>query len=145
MSLILTVSARAQKPPVAANQLRQSNSTVEWDFDSVKVADVDCDGRPDTIVLGAEQNNVVIGVVSGSADGQPQVLRFHLGRDTQDGFCALPKTIKVSPLKCDSDGGNLPGCKEIKGCKEFSVPDGECDSFNFYWDATHRTVAWWRR
>ena len=143
-TLTLTVSAGAQQSPGAAYQLQKSNPSVEWNKATAKVADVDCDGKPDSIMLGSEPNSVVVGLVFGDSDKKPQVLRFQVRRDTQDGFCGIPSTIETSPLKCESDGGSLPGCKPIKGCMAFSVRDPECDSLNFYWDATHSMLAWWR-
>jgi len=46
--------------------------------------------------------------------------------------------IKTSLLNCAD-------CKPTKGCHSFTVIDDECDSFNFYWDSSRRTLAWWRQ
>jgi hypothetical protein len=62
--------------------------------------------------------------------------------DTQDGFCAFPTRIEISPLQCAIDDGPLLGCKPIKGCQAFTVVDDECDSFNFYWDFSHKSLRW---
>jgi len=123
--------------------LQQFRPSTNWNSASAKVADVDCDAKPDTVTLGSEKGKVVIGVVWG-AHKQPQLFVFPIRRDKQDGFCVALKKIDVMPIDCESDGGSLPGCKVTKGCKAFSVSDGECDPFNFYWDATQKKLAWWR-
>jgi len=126
------------------SELRKTHPTVKWISKPTLVADVLCDGRPDTVILGSEKNNVVVGVVSGARPHKTQVLSFPIGTATQDGFCAFPVRIETSPLICEPDIGPLPGCKPIKGCHSFTVIDDECDSFNFYWDSSRQSLAWWR-
>lgn len=140
-----TSHAQTSKAASAVEMLRKARPTISWNAKSAKVADVDCDSKPDTVVLGSENGNVVVGVVWG-ASKQPQISVFPLRRDTQDGFFEAPTKVEVSPLDCDSDElGPLPGCKVIKGCKAFSLSDDECDPFNFYWDSTHKKLEWWRQ
>lgn len=57
----------------------------------------------------------------------------------------MPTRVEISPHDCDSGEGPLPDCKVSRSCKDFSVVDDDCDSFNFYWDSTHKKLAWWRR
>ena len=137
------VTAQTPSPRSAVNVLHRSNPAVAWDITSAKIADVDCDGHPDTLMLGYEKDQVAVGIVPGSKR-QPQVLLFPIKAGRQDGFCAKPQAINISPLSCDDDGGPLTGCKVIAGCEEFSIPDEGCDAFNFYWDASRATVAWRR-
>ncbi len=129
----------------AQTALHKSNPTVSWNVSSATTADVDCDGKPDTVMLGSEKDKVVVGVVWGASAKQSQIFVFPVRGDTQDGFCSNPKTIEVSPLDCQSNDGPLPGCKAATGCKAFSILDDGCDSFNFYWDSSRGTLAWWRR
>jgi hypothetical protein len=144
--LILGVFSIAQMSgsEAAATALRKSRPTVSWNVGSAKMADVDCDGKPDTVMLGSEKGKVVVGVVWGSPAKPPQILVFAVSAAAQDGFCSNPKTINVSPLDCQSNYGPLPGCKVVPACKEFSIPDNDCDPFNFYWDSSRGNLAWWR-
>jgi len=136
-------ASRAQTAVTAVDSLRRVRPSTTWNVASARTADLDCDGKPDTVVWGAEDGRVVVGVVWG-AHRQPEVLAFPINGGRQDGFCAAPKRIDVSPLDCESPQGPLPGCKASKGCKAFSLDDGECDPFNFYWDAARQKLAWWR-
>lgn len=144
--LILPGFASAQaKSQVAATTLQKSNAAVNWNVSLAQTADVDCDDKLDTVMLGSEKGKVVVGIVWGSPAKQPQILMFPLDSGRQDGFCSNPNTIKISPLSCESSNGPLSGCKVRLGCKEFSVLDNQCDPFNFYWDSSRSTLAWWRQ
>ena len=87
------------------------------------MADVTCDEKPDTVVLGSEKNDVIIGIVSGTPPNKTQVFSFPVRGGTQNGFCAFPTRIEISPLDCEAEGGALPGCKPIKACRAFTVID----------------------
>jgi hypothetical protein len=67
-------------------------------------------GKFDSVVLGSQKDVVVIGVVSGAHPDKVQLFSFPIRRDTQDGFCAVPKRIEASPLDCETDEGPLPRC-----------------------------------
>ena len=136
--------AQTSKSVASIDALRHSHPTITWDTKSAKVADVNCDGKLDTIVLGSEKNNVVVAVLSGAPSVAPSLFTFPVNQHTQDSFCSVPKRIEISPLDCASDEGTLPGCKQYKGCRAFSVVDDDCDSFHFYWDSSRKTLAWWR-
>ena len=140
---VFGASIHAQKTTGPIDVLRHSRPSTSWDSASAKTADVDCDGKPDTVMLGSDKGKVVVGVVWGTHK-QPQLFVFPIRRDQQDGFCVAPKRIEVTPIDCESDEGSLPGCQATKGCKAFSLSDDECDPFNFYWDAARKKLAWWR-
>ena len=142
--LVASSTAQVSTTGVAVSELRKSHPSVNWNSKSATVADVTCDGKPDTVILGSEKNNVVVGVVSGANPTKIQVFSFPVSRSAQDAFCAVPTRIEVLPLDCESEGGALPGCKPVKACRAFTVIDGECDPFNFYWDSSRKSVAWWR-
>jgi hypothetical protein len=141
---LVSASAQVSKTEVAVSELRKSHPAVKWNRKSATVADVTCDGEPDTVILGSEKNNVVVGIVSGAHPNKTQVFSFPVSGATQGGFCAFPTRIEVSPLNCESEGGALPGCKAIKACQAFTLIDDECDPFNFYWDSSRKALAWWR-
>ena len=125
-------------------ELRKTHPTVKWRSQPIAIADVLCEGKPGTVVLGSGKNDVVVGVVSGLRQHKTEVLSFPIRSQTQNGFCGVPVRIKVYPRDCETDLGALPGCKPIKDCRSFSVIDDECDSFNFYWDSSRRAIRWWR-
>jgi hypothetical protein len=145
--LILDRTAVAQQAAseAALKKLQASNPSAHWNSKSAETADVDCDGKLDTILLGSEGDKVVVGIVWGSPARPPQMFSFPINSSAQDGFCSKPSSIRLSALDCGTDGATLPGCKAIAGCKEFSIPDNNCDAFRFYWDSSRRAVAWWRR
>lgn len=143
VGIFLAVASAQVSRTEAISELRKTHPKVKWTNKST-TADVFCDAKPSTIVLGSEKNDVVIGVVSGTHPRKIQVLSFPIRPDTQDGFCAFPTRIETSTLDCETDDGDLPGCKPIKGCQAFQVIDDECDSFNFYWDSSRQSLGWWR-
>lgn len=141
----LVAAAQGSGSQRAVNALRKVNPSVDWNASSAKTADFDCDGKADTVMIGFEKGRAVVGVVWGSPKKYPQILTFPVGTPTQDGFSSQPKTINVSRLDCKTEDGRLlPGCKTAPECKAFSIPDDEADPFNFYWDSSHGTLAWWR-
>jgi hypothetical protein len=142
----MTLCAAGQNPNGSAlHFLTHDHPSVRWDEKSARVADVTCDGTPDTVVFGSESAKVWVGVVSPKHERNPQLLSFPLATHSQDSFCAVPVRIELEPFDCDADGEKLPGCKPVKSCRTFSVADDECDSFHFYWDSARRTIRWWRR
>jgi hypothetical protein len=146
IAALLAASANAQvsKTDDMVSKLQKSHPEVSWNSKSAILADVTCDGKFDAVVLGSQKHTVVIGVVSGAHPDKVQLFSFPIRRDTQDGFCAVPKRIEASPLDCETNEGSLPGCKHVKGCRGFTVMDEECDSFNFYWNSFSKSIAWWR-
>ncbi len=148
--LVPAVSAFAQ-PSVetALNALRSTRPSVSWDEKSAVVADVTCDGIPDTLLIGYQPDKVWLGVVNVTRRKSTSVIAtfaFLIGKPAQDSFCAVPVRIETAPIDCDTEEkGALQGCKPIKGCREFSLLDGACDSFHFYWDSARKRLTWWRR
>jgi hypothetical protein len=140
---VASVNAQMSKPQVV-DELRKLHPSVKWNSKSAIVADVTCNGKLDTVILGSEKNNVIVGVVSGAFPNKTQVFSFPVTAGTQGGFCAFPTRIEISPLDCKSDNGALPGCKAVKACQKFTVIDNECDPLNFYWDSSRKSFAWWR-
>jgi hypothetical protein len=116
---------------------------VIWHVKSAQTADVNCDGRPDTILLGTARNRVWAAIIPGGG-GKPQTMEFPVAPGFQSGFCGVPKRINIEPLSCSSEDGPLDGSKPVRSCKAFSLDDGECDPFNFYWDSRHKRMRWWR-
>ena len=129
----------------AISTLRKAQPSVRWDKKSVVVADFTCDGRPDRIAVGyGKDESVWVGFIQRGA--RPITMQFPVGRHSQDSLCSTPVRLETSSLVCsDQEMGDLPGCKEVKGCSGFSVVDDSCDSFHFYWNASRKELVWWRR
>lgn len=144
IGVVLAGYAKANPAEQALAALKKAHPEITWNEKSEVSADVNCDGKPEVIVLGSEKDQVVVAVVPSENSEKQQLLRFPTRSSTQDAFCAIPTKIHLSPLDCDSDEGPLSGCKPTKRCKEFTVVDDECDPFNFYWDASRKKLAWWR-
>ena len=136
--------AQTQSLKSAFVALERSSPFIQWNINSAKEGDVDCDGKPDTVMLGSKKNGVAVGIVWGSPAKKPEVLLFPIGSDAPDAFCSGPSSIHLSPIECQAETGPLPGCKMVQGCKEFSVTDDECDPFNFYWNSSRKALGWWR-
>ncbi len=144
--VIFSIALNAQMEPKAAvHLLQQSHPEINWNVDSTTQGDFDCDGKKDTVVLGAQQEKVAVGVVWGEQGKRHTVSVFPLHSTSQDGFCSVPKRVELTLHDCDSGDGMLPGCKVSRSCKDFRVIDDDCDAFNFYWDSEHKQLEWWRR
>jgi hypothetical protein len=143
--MIASIALRAQTAVKSAiHVLQQAHPEIHWNTSSAQTADIDCDGKPDTVLLGEQGEKVAVGVVWGR-DKHPDLFTFPLHSASQDGFCSIPKRIEVVAHDCDSGGGILPGCKAARSCKDFRVMDDDCDAFNFYWDSEHKLLVWGRR
>ena len=116
---LLGSEAAAQTEPAAALKvLHTANDKVRWDAKAAVVADVTCDGVPDTVAVGYESGSVWLGVVPGIKSakmGKAMTIRFLLGKQTQDSFCDVPVRVEVYPIECENEDGSLPGCKAVKG------------------------------
>ena len=129
----------------AISTLGKAQPSVRWDEKSVVVADITCDGKPDQIAVGYGQDESVwVGLIQ--RGGHPITMQFPVGKHSQNSLCSTPVHLETSSLVCsDEEMGDLPGCKEVKGCSAFSVVDDSCDSFHFYWNASRKKLVWWRR
>lgn len=126
--------------------LQAKQPAVEWQAASAMRMDVICDGKPDQALLGYGRDRTVwLGVVA-AGRATPLLLRFRLGGEGQDAFCASPVRLTAGPLHCsDEDAGTLPGCRERPGCATLVLDDEQCDAIRVYGDSTHKKLRWWRR
>lgn len=148
----LVVTEAAQPLPIRqamAFLVTQSGHGTVWNAKSAIVADVTCNGKPDTIIVGRRHRAVLIGVVSESEQGKPKtpiIVEFPTNHPIgQNAFCGTDVHIEKERLVCKTgDGVPLAGCRPVRGCSAFRADDGECDSFHFYWDSKRKALTWWR-
>lgn len=149
LSLVLilepAIAAQISQTTAAVNALQKASPAVDWNVGSAKTADIDCDGKADTVMLGSQKDQVVVGVVWASSQRRPQILSFPIGVQSQDSFTSHPNTIDTQPLdRMTNDRRPLSGCRTVPGCMAVTVPDDGSDPFNFYWDASEGKLTWWR-
>jgi hypothetical protein len=146
--MVLEVAAAAQgvRSDDATAAFRKMDPPVQWNVASAEIADVDCDGKPDTVMLGYTKDEVAVGIVFAAPGKKPQLFTFPIQAGATFGFCVKPERIKVSPLICESSNGTvLSGCKATEGCKAFSIANTGCDPFYFYWNSSIGTVSSWQQ
>jgi hypothetical protein len=68
-SLAATQESRAMN---ALATLHKLNGSVSWNLSTATAADVDCDGKLDTVLLGSEKDKVAVGIVFSSPESKVQ-------------------------------------------------------------------------
>jgi hypothetical protein len=138
------MAAESAPGSAALAVLGKSWPAVVWNAQSVVAADIRCTGGRDHLALGrGKDGQAWVGLVARGA--RPMALRFPVGTEAQNAFCTAPVRIVVTPQTCrDAAGDKLAGCRPVRGCAVFAVEDDSCDAIRFYWDATSKTLRWWR-
>ena len=125
-----------------------SRAPIQWDLARAVTADVTCDGHPDILVLGYQgKSQVWLSVRQGNIQGRPLMapMAFPVGTETDNAFCQTPVQIQSYPLECKGDNGPIPNCQPKADCQGFTLSDGACDGFHFYWNNQTGQLNWWRR
>jgi hypothetical protein len=128
-------------PRTAVDVVRQKDSTVEWNAQSLLEADLDQDGRADYALLGSRKDRVVVGIVHGPlAAGTPVwTLEFPWKGGGEDALCSPDAKIAVEPLgdeaKTRRRGGQGVG---------LNLHDDKCDAFHIFWNPEKKKFEWWR-
>ena len=111
---------------------------------AVGTADMDGDGKPDQIYLGACVDKGGFAVV---ILGQMRVVEFPISRQAQFGMCAKPVSATPGPRTegpLEATGQYPPAYQECSECAEVTVSDDQCDPMHFYWRNDNQTIDWWR-
>jgi hypothetical protein len=111
---------------------------------SIVEGDLSGNGERDTAVVGYDKTGIVLAVGMGAKAQPIQYLNFPIDRTAQAAVCAIPVSLAVVPLSCDSDGAKLPGCVASSHASGLAINDSECDPINLYWDHEKGRLAWWR-
>ena len=125
-----------------------SRAPIQWDVARAVSVDVSCDGQPDTLVLGYQgKSQVWLSVRQGGVQGRPLMApqAFPVGTETNNAFCQTPVQIQSYPLDCKGADGPIPNCQPKADCQGFTLSDGVCDGFHFYWNEQAGQLNWWRR
>ena len=126
----------------------ESRAPIQWDVARAVSADVTCEGKEDTIVLGYQgRNQIWISVRRNGTEGRPLLppIILPVGTEGAEAFCKTPVQIQTFPLDCKKGDGPLEGCAVNPGCQGFTLSDGVCDGFHFYWNSQKQRLDWWRR
>lgn len=108
-------------------------------------ADLDGDGKSDTVRLEQSAGDLSLSVSISAAGGTTRSLRFEVNAARQDAICRLPVQVSVEPLDCAPDGQTLPGCRSLPGAQELVLSDSDCDAIRVYWNHDSQELSWWRR
>jgi len=107
-------------------------------------ADLDGDGKVDTVVLTQSPAAVVLEVQLGTAGKPIQRLEFGVDPARQNALCKLPAVLESVSLVCDPMEEPLAGCKAGNGAHGLLLSDGECDPIQLYWNHDTGELDWWR-
>src|SRR5689334_3304077 len=123
-------AAPAQDKDSLVSSLRSvAPPNVAWDTGKMVNADVTCDGRDDSVLVGYQGGSIWVGLVPGgraSGARRPVAVRFGIALDKPDASCSTPVRLERTPLVCRTSAGPLAGCKEAPGCFAFNVVDDVC-------------------
>ncbi len=124
-------------------------SDFNWDYGSKRLADIDCDGITDEILIRYNETEFQIKVVPSSTK-VPSTLNFGLGDPgKQAALCGTEVTIRFYESNSDSIkeefGEVFGGYQSHPGCFDINLYGGECDSINIFWNHDSKRLNWWRR
>ena len=139
-------ASRARRPYAFA-RLETLDPMTGWVTDSALVADIDCDGRADTVAMGRTRGEVHVGVVR-SSDAEPQILVFDVGRNVKGAIGSARSALTLESLDWDPiDRGipELPGFRRSATCKGVALGDGNGRGAHIFWSHSTRHVEWYQR
>ncbi len=124
-------------------------SEYKWDDGSKKVADIDCDGKLDEMLVGYKETTFQIRVFPSSTMA-PAALEFSLDQPgRQAALCGSKVTIRLYESDSESIkeefGEVFKGYQSKPGCFDINLYGGECDSINIFWNHESKALTWWRR
>lgn len=128
-------------------RLAAADPAVRWINDSSIVADIDCDGQADTVVIGRKRAEVHVGLAR-AADPVPQILIFDVGRNVKGAVCGTRARLSVESLDWDpAERGlaALPGFRRSPTCKGVGLGDGNCTPVHVFWSYQTKQLEWYAR
>ena len=168
-ALLLAQTPQRKAPSKVTTKQKQKPPQVHSDFgvhtltDAVELpsADIDCDGKPDRVVMGTTEitRRYFIGgkyerhkhrvVVFGLPDKRQKnnAVTIHFLKDTgYYGFCAVPpkEAAEVKPLTCEWEGDMLSDCDPKRKCQAIALKDA-CVDMMLLWNPRLERLSWVRK
>lgn len=139
-------STDAPGPLSAIQRLAASDSSVEWEPQTVLAGDFDCDGVPDSAFVGRSPSSVHVGLIRTNTP-TPALLAFGThGSVVQDEVGSAKARLTLESLDYDPSEavGAIEGFQRSKACKGLNLGDGESDSMHIFWNRKSHRLEWWR-
>jgi hypothetical protein len=130
----------------AMQRLVASDSSVQWEPQTVLVGDVDCDGVPDSAFVGRSPSSVHVGLIRTNAPTAALLAFGTHGSAVQDEVGSAKARLTLESLDYDPSeaAGAIEGFQRSKACKGLNLGDGESDSMHIFWNRTSHRLEWWR-
>ncbi len=134
----------------AVSLLEAADSAVAWSADSAIIGDIDCDGLPDTALLGHGRADVRVGIVFGMTK-PPSITTIEIAPSVQTALPTANVRLVVDDMDYDptnvAEGGPGPleGFRRSKSCVGLNLSDGDTDSMHMYWNHVAGRLDLWRR
>ena len=150
-------TVHSAKPPIvnttetpgtlsAVQRLVASDSSVQWEPQSVLVGDVDCDGVPDSAFVGRSPSSVHVGLIRTNTPTAALLAFGTHGSAVQDEVGSAKARLTLESLDYDPSEavGTIEGFQRSKVCNGLNLGDGESDSMHIFWNRTSHRLEWWR-
>ncbi len=138
--------AHADAQRSVRQRLASLDSSVTWEPASLLIADIDCDGKPDSIFVGRSPVRVAVGLIR-AADLAPDVISFGVhGGIHEDEVGSNDAQLALESLDYDPRDmiGEIDGFQRSNVCKGLNLGDGESDSMHLFWNHKSHQLDWWR-
>jgi hypothetical protein len=138
---------RRPAPTHALARLAAADPAVRWLADSTLVADVDCDGMPDTVAMARKRAEVHVGIAR-AGDPEPQILVFDVGRGVKGAVSGIRAAISLESLDWDpAERGlqGLAGFRRSTSCKGVKLADAGDRGAHIFWSHSTKHVEWYQR
>lgn len=135
-----------QASPSVMQRLRALDSSVVWEPQSAFVADIDCDGKADSVFVGRSTDQIDVAIIRAATpvlEGVP----FGTHGGAQDAMSSSKARLTLESLDYDprdADMGEIPGFLRSKTCQGLNLDDGDTDPVHFFWNHTSHHLGWWR-
>jgi hypothetical protein len=152
-------AGRGRETPlqVAVRLASARHPGVTWRVGDARTDDLTYDGVPDLVLLGTEEQALVVAVVEGPVTERSRVLsvRLRAGVVAPDAVCGRPVEVQANVERPDARGLDPQASEEVRALVDAGAdaggsglvlvhagPTGYCQAFHVLYDGT--ALAWWR-